>query len=112
MDFRLYFYDWKRKHFLGVLGIAAMVAFILFAWTNIGGGPSEEVRSRVTSVGMDTGTKMTLPRYTASIRTEIGETALIEIPKSVLVNVGDEVVVRKSPRTLTVQEFQFVRKTE
>ena len=112
MDFRLYFYDWKRKHFLGVLGIAAMVAFILFAWTNIGGGPSEEVRSRVTSVGMDTGTKMTLPRYTASIRTEIGETALIEIPKSVLVNVGDELVVRKSPRTLTGYEFQFVRKTE
>jgi hypothetical protein len=113
MQLRLYFYDWRRKHVLGVLGIGAMVAFILFAWTNIGGGPSQEVKSRVMSVGMDTGTKMTLPRYMASIKTESGETALVEIPKSELVKVGEEVVVRKSPRIFTRgHEFQFVRKAE
>jgi hypothetical protein len=110
MQLREFFYEWTATRVFGVLGLFVLVALILFAWTNIGAGPSQEVKGVVRSVGMDTGTKMSLPRYMATIETSDGKSVLLEVPTSVIVAEGSEVVVRKTQRLLTDgHEYQFMR---
>lgn len=110
MRLREFFYEWTATRVFGALGLLLLILLVLFVWTNIGVGPSQEVKSIVKSVGMDTGTKMTLPRYMATVETSDGETALIEVPKSVTVTEGSQVVVRRTPRLLTNgHEYQFSR---
>lgn len=104
------FYDWTASHVAGSIGILATVLFILFAWANIGAGPTQEIAGTIRNLGMDTGTVFTLSRIVATVETETGEKVSIEIPTSVVVTKGSKIIVGKTSRLLTNgYEYNFLR---
>jgi hypothetical protein len=87
-----------------------MLSFILFAWLNIGAGPTEEVAGTVRQLGMDTGVVFTLSRVVATVETEAGETVAVEIPTRTTVAIGNNLILEKRSRLLTSgHEYRFLR---
>ncbi len=104
------FIEWTRAHVIGSISMLFVVLIVLFAWINIGVGPTQEVTGTVRNIGMDTATIYTLSRIMATIETESGEKILIEIPTSVVVSKGSDIIVGKTPRLLTNgYEYNFLR---
>jgi hypothetical protein len=109
MQLRAGFIEWTSGQVLGVLGLVLMMSFIFFAWLNIGGGPAQEMVATVRALGMDTGTKRTLPQLVATVETETGETVTIELPTTTSVTEGSRVLIQKTPRTFTGFEYTYLR---
>ncbi|MGA9031066.1 MAG: hypothetical protein WB402_00925 [Sulfuricaulis sp.] len=110
MDIRVLFVDWTRERLIKAVGLILMVSFILFAWLNIGAGPTEEIDGTVRQLGMDTGVVFTLSRVIATVETGDGEAVSIEIPTTATVTIGSKLILEKRSRLPTSgHEYRFVR---
>ncbi len=104
------FYEWTTVQVIGTISLLFFALFILFAGTNIGAGPMQEISGTIRNLGMDTGTVFTLSRRVATIEAETGENVLVAIPASVTVKEGSEVIVGKMPRLWTDgYKYTFLR---
>jgi hypothetical protein len=110
VDIRLLLVDWTKERVLKAVGLVLMLSFILFAWINIGTGPTEEVDGTIRKLGMDTGVVFTLSRVVATVETGTGETVTVEIPTTATVAIGSRLILEKRSRLLTSgHEYRFVR---
>jgi hypothetical protein len=110
MRLRVYFIEWTPRRLVSVVGIVLFMLLAVVAVINIGAGPTEDVRGVIRSIGMETGTRSTLPRLIATVEMKNGEMATVEIPKTVNVRTGSEVIVGKTPRLITGgHEITFIR---
>ena len=104
------FIEWTTERLLRVIGLLLMLSFILFAWINIGTGPTEEISGTIRKLGMNTGTVFTLSRVVATVETGTGETVSVEIPTTASVAIESKLILEKRRRLLTNgYEYRFLR---
>ena len=101
MKFRYWFIEWTWIRFLGAIGVAFVILFVLFVSLNVPTGPVKEVTGVVLSVSADPATIYDLPTPVINVDLNNGKKVSVKGIRGSVVSVGDQIVLVESKRLLS-----------
>jgi len=101
MDLSDLFYGWTKQRAFWFIGLALVTLLSIFVSLNVGIGKPEEIKGKVTAVGLETTSRYELPAPLVTIRLRNGNVVTVEAERNIVVNINDEVVILKSEKMLT-----------